>query len=81
MLSTRRRATSITQFPPEIQAGGLNPNSKIPRLREKKPLTWLATLATLSPRERAEIPSSLTAFSLGERVARSRRSHQPVRAG
>jgi len=58
----------------------LNPNSEVARLCGKKPLTRLATLATLSPRERAE-QSSLTALSLGERVACSRRSHQPVRVG
>jgi hypothetical protein len=32
-----------------------NPNSEVARPCGKKPLTWLATLATLSPRERAEI--------------------------
>jgi hypothetical protein len=31
----------------------LKPNSEVARLKEKKPLTWLATLATLSPRKRA----------------------------
>ena len=33
----------------------LKPNSEVARLCGKKPLTRLATLATLSPRERAEI--------------------------
>jgi hypothetical protein len=31
------------------------PNSEVARVYVKKPLTRLATLATLSPRERAEI--------------------------
>ena len=44
----------------------LNPNFEVARLCGKEPLTRLATLATLSPRER---------------VSRSRRSHQPVRDG
>jgi hypothetical protein len=29
------------------------PNSEVARLKGKKPLTWLATLATLSPGKRA----------------------------
>jgi hypothetical protein len=33
----------------------LIPNSEVAKLCGKKPLTWLATLATLSPRERADI--------------------------
>jgi hypothetical protein len=32
----------------------LNPNSEVAKIYEKKPLTRLATLATLSPREKAE---------------------------
>ena len=44
----------------------LDPNSEVPRLGWKTPLTWLATLTTLSPRER---------------VARCRRFYQPERAG
>jgi hypothetical protein len=31
----------------------LMPNSEVARLKGKKPLTWLATLATLSPGKRA----------------------------
>jgi hypothetical protein len=31
----------------------LKPNSEVRRLNVKKPLTWLATLATLSPGKRA----------------------------
>jgi hypothetical protein len=34
---------------------GSTPNSDVARLCGKKPLTRLATLATLSPRERAEL--------------------------
>jgi hypothetical protein len=35
----------------------LKPNSEVARLKGKKPLTWLATLATLSPGKR--VPTRL----------------------
>jgi len=47
--------------------------------QRKRSLTWLATLATLSPRERAA--SKILSLSPGERVARYRRFHQAEGAG
>ncbi|SPE24551.1 hypothetical protein SBA2_20024 [Acidobacteriia bacterium SbA2] len=37
----------------DAQLAGLSPNSEVARVDGKKPLTRLATLATLSPREGA----------------------------
>jgi len=43
----KRRVPALNKF--------LNTNSEVARLSGTKPLIWIATLATLSPRERAEI--------------------------
>ena len=46
--------TALCRLESSDRKGGvLIPNSEVARLDWKKPLTWLATLATLSPRERA----------------------------
>ncbi|SPE24860.1 hypothetical protein SBA2_230010 [Acidobacteriia bacterium SbA2] len=59
---------------------GFSPNTDVATLYGKKPLTRLATLATLSPGRGLE-SNIVTALSLGERVSWSRRSHQPIRDG
>jgi hypothetical protein len=49
-LQGAKRTQNETNFGRQMRE--LKPNSQVARLRGKKPLTWLATLATLSPRKR-----------------------------
>jgi hypothetical protein len=51
--NVQKRTQNEPEFEGQMQK--LNSSSEVARLGGKKPLTRLATLATLSPRERAEI--------------------------
>jgi len=50
-------------------------NADVARVKGKKPLTWLATLATLSPRERAR-PAGSAQFPHSARYSATRSSRE-----